>query len=94
MEVEVEASGKSFLVSSISYHKYWRASIDGVGTAIYPTNIGFMGVVIPPGHHMVTYAYRNTAVIAGGFITAFALLAIALAFVTPVRRRVGKVSAG
>ena len=57
--IDVEASGKSFLVMSVTPHKYWRITIDG--RRVYPavTNIGYQGIVVPAGRHRVEMRYRN-----------------------------------
>jgi hypothetical protein len=68
-ELDVESFGKGFLVRSITPHKYWRMSIDGRGAEPVITNIGYQGLVIPPGRHHVTMRYRNTLVQRGLAIT-------------------------
>ncbi|PYQ29221.1 MAG: hypothetical protein DMF56_13190 [Acidobacteria bacterium] len=57
--IDVDASGKSFLVMSVTPHKYWHIAIDGKRAAAIVTNIGYQGIVVPAGRHRVTMRYRN-----------------------------------
>ena len=35
-----------------------QAQVDGVPAPIWPTNLLFRGVVVPPGEHQVTFRFR------------------------------------
>jgi len=63
--LDVESLGKGFLVMSVTPHKYWRITIDGRTVPAITTNIGFQGVVVPPGRHRVEMVYRNDLVVIG-----------------------------
>jgi hypothetical protein len=76
--IDVEAPGRAFLVMSVTPHKYWRVAIDGVETEPIVTNIGYQGIVVPPGRHTVTMRYRNPLIAAGAAISLATLLALAL----------------
>ncbi len=80
--IAVEADGKAFLVMSVTPHKYWRITIDGIEVDAIVTNLGYQGVVVPQGRHTVEMRYRNPLVIAGGAISLAALVALAWAFCT------------
>ncbi len=56
----VESFGRAFLVMSVTPHKYWRITLDGTEVQPIVTNIGYQGIVIPPGRHQVEMRYRNT----------------------------------
>lgn len=60
--IEVETSGRSYLVMSVTPHKYWSAAIDGKRAELMTTNIGYQGLVVPAGRHVVTMRYRNPIV--------------------------------
>ncbi|MFL6247582.1 MAG: hypothetical protein ACJ74H_16275 [Thermoanaerobaculia bacterium] len=83
--IEVEARGVAFLVMSVTPHKNWRITIDGNDAPAINTNIGYQGVVVPPGRHLVEMRYRDPLVAAGAAVSAAALLGLAFAF----RRRRG-----
>jgi hypothetical protein len=76
--IMVEANGRAFLVMSVTPHKYWRVTIDGNEVPAIVTNIGYQGVVVPPGRHVVEMRYRNPLVPAGAAISGIALLALLL----------------
>jgi hypothetical protein len=57
--IDVESRGRGFLVMSVTPHKYWRITIDGVRAEPVVTNIGYQGVVVPAGRHKVEMRYRN-----------------------------------
>src|SRR6185295_17630451 len=49
--LDVEATGRAFLVMSVTPHKYWRVSVDGAAAPAIVTNLGYQGIVVPPGRH-------------------------------------------
>jgi hypothetical protein len=78
--IGVQSEGRAFLVMSVTPHKYWRITIDGVEAPAIVTNVGYQGVIVPAGRHIVEMRYRNPLVQAGGGISLAALLALGLAF--------------
>ena len=76
--IGVAAEGWSFLVMSVTPHKYWRVTVDGVETEAIVTNVGYQGVVVPAGRHVVEMVYRNPLVATGGAVSVIAILALAL----------------
>ena len=76
--IDVEATGRSFLVMSVTPHRYWRAFVDGQPAALQPVNIGYQGAEIPAGRHVVTMQHRNPLIpplIALALLTTLALIA-------------------
>jgi uncharacterized membrane protein YfhO len=63
---------------SVTPHKYWRITIDGHDVPAVVANIGYQGVVVPPGRHVVEMRYRNPLVAAGAAVSAATLLALLL----------------
>jgi hypothetical protein len=78
--IDVDASGRAFLVMSVTPHRHWRITIDGRPATAVVTNIGYQGVVVPAGRHRVEMRYRNPTIAIGAAISAAALLALAWAF--------------
>jgi hypothetical protein len=76
--LEVEAAGKAFLVMSVTPHKYWRITIDGAPTDAVHANVGYQGVVVPRGRHVVEMRYANPLVAGSGAVSLAALLALFL----------------
>jgi hypothetical protein len=78
--IELETAGPSFLMMSVTPHKYWRVDVDGKPVEAMVTNIGFQGVTIPAaGKHIVEMRYRNPLFAAGGAISVVTLAALLLA---------------
>ena len=82
--LDVESFGRGFLVMSVTPHKYWRVQIDGKPATPLVTNIGFQGVVVPPGRHTVAMRYRNDLAAGAAKISVAASV---LLLVAAVRRR-------
>jgi len=76
--IDLDASGRSFLVMSVTPHKYWRVTIDGKETPALITNIGYQGVVVPAGRHLVETRYRNPLIAVGGWVSIVTLLVLAV----------------
>jgi hypothetical protein len=77
--VVVEAAGDAFLVMSVTAHKYWTVTIDGVEVPSIPTNLAYQGVVVPKGRHVVEMRYRNPLIVAGAAISLAALVGLLFA---------------
>jgi len=80
--IDVETDGRGFLVMSITPHKYWRVQIDGKPAPAIVTNIGFQGVVVPAGRHVVTMRYRNPRIGIGALVSIAALILLAVIAMT------------
>jgi uncharacterized membrane protein YhdT len=74
--INVTASGRAFLVASITGHRYWSATIDGLPTPLVATNLAFQGLVVPAGAHTIEMRYRNPLIAAGGAISLLTLIAL------------------
>lgn len=78
--IDVEAAGRAFLVMSVTPHKYWQVTIDGSPAESVVTNLGYQGLAVPRGRHVVEMRYRNPLLAAGGAVTAATLLALTWLF--------------
>lgn len=74
--IDVTASGRGFLVMSVTPHKYWRITVDGKPVPAIQTNIGYQGIIVPAGHHRVIMDYRNTLIPICGVISGIAILVL------------------
>lgn len=82
--IDVDSDGQTFLVMSVTTHKYWQITIDGHDVPAIPTNIAYQGVIITPGHHRVQMIYSNPLIqIGGGISAASVLLLLVLAIRKP-----------
>ncbi|MBI2214393.1 MAG: YfhO family protein [Acidobacteria bacterium] len=87
IELDVDASGRSLLVLSITPHRYWRASVDGKPARLLTVNTGFSGLSLERGRQRVLLEYRNPVVIAGAEISLVAVLCLGTIAVVSGRRR-------
>ena len=78
--IDVEAAGRAFLVMSVTPHKYWHVTIDGRPAESVVTNLGYQGLAVPGGRHVVDMRYRNPLLAAGGALTVATLLALTWVF--------------
>ena len=63
------------LTVNVLHHPYFKASIDGGGTAITETEAGQMAVAVPKGRHTVTLTYRDPYFVTGCVVSVIALFA-------------------
>jgi hypothetical protein len=82
VRISVASKTSAFLVLTDSYFPGWIATIDGQRVDIYPTDLAFRGVFVPPGQHLVDFAYRpasfqlGVAIASVGLIVFIAMLAM------------------
>lgn len=89
VRLEVETRSRAFLVMAVTPHKYWQATLDSQPALLKPANIGYQGLIIPPGRHVVHLRYRNPLVAYGGMISLGAVALFAgMALFGPARQRV------
>ncbi len=86
--LEVATTGRSFLVMSVTPHKYWRVTIDGAAVEPVVTNVGYQGVMVEAGLHQVKMSYRNDVIVAGGVASVLAVVALLAIALVPARKRV------
>ncbi len=86
--IEVEAAGKAFLMISVTPHRYWRGSIDGMATTLELVNVGFQGLVVPAGHHIIRMTYRNPLIGICGAISLIGLMLASVGCAWPARSQV------
>jgi hypothetical protein len=84
--VAVEAERPSLLVLSHDYEEGWHASVDGHAARVLRTNGLVLGVVVPPGHHVVQIGFRPPGLRTGLALSALSVIALLIA--EPVGRRV------
>ena len=74
--IELETADQAFLFMSVTPHKYWRVAIDGREVQPVVVRIGFQGVHVPAGRHVVEMRYRNPLFAAGSAISLATLLVL------------------
>src|SRR4029077_16504782 len=87
IDFDVEASGQALLVISVTRHKYWNGSLDGMPWPPHPANAAFQCMVIPPGTPHVALRYRNPLVVSFGFVSLLSAAALLAAHLVAEHRR-------
>jgi hypothetical protein len=78
--IAVRAAGRGVLVTTERYHEGWRArTADGRVLPVLSVNGDYLGCVVDQGTTEVTLTFEPRSLRLGGWISAAALLAIALA---------------
>ena len=57
IKIQTQYADEKFLVYTDSFHKHWKAFINGKSTAVYRANMAFKGIRLPPGHNEVYLRY-------------------------------------
>ena len=79
----VDAPTRQLLVVSESYHRGWRADVDGVAAKAVPVYGDFLGVVVEKGRHEAWFRFAPESLRVGRLMTIAGLvLALALFAVT------------
>jgi len=76
MEYVIESDNPGLLIVKGSFHRGWRAWIDGADTKVLKVNLTSKGVIIPAGRHAVKLKFMPKSNIYGAFLSAFTLLAL------------------
>ena len=81
LTVRAVAPQGGWLLLSNAYYPGWKATVDGSPATIYRANFALMAVELPPGQHVVRFAYASDSFRLGSLVTlasaALALLALA-----------------
>ena len=86
--LETDGAAPGYLMLADTYYPGWRATVDGRAAPIFPADVGFRAVAVPPGKHVVRFAYRPASLAYGLAILAVASAVAGLA-VQRDRRRGG-----
>jgi len=84
--LSVAADAPALLVASVTRHRYWSATVDGVPATIEPVNIAYQGIRVGPGRHEIIMTYRNPKVFQLGVISLLVLAGCVVAMVVPSPR--------
>ena len=81
VELQTQAGGPSYLVTSETDYPGWRATIDGRPATLSTTNYAFRGLPVPAGAHKVTMEFHPTTLIWGAAISTGVLVALLFAVI-------------
>jgi hypothetical protein len=74
VSVTTTAEAPSLVVFAQAHAPGWRATVDGSPVPLMKANYAFQAVVVPVGTHRVELRYRDRYLVAGGILSAGALL--------------------
>ncbi|MEN6457330.1 MAG: YfhO family protein [Thermoguttaceae bacterium] len=80
LEVLVDCPRSQLLVVSESYHRGWQATSDGRPREVYRTNGDFLGCLVEPGRHRVTFDFQPESLRRGRLTSCVGLAMISLCF--------------
>ncbi len=76
--LDADFKGTGFVVLADQYYPGWKALVDGRQTRIYKVDGLLRGVVVPSGHHSITFEYRPTNIYLAFLIGALVFLGCVL----------------
>lgn len=85
LRVTVDAPDRRLLVVAESFHRGWRAEIDGRPHEVIRVNGDFMGCVVEPGRHEVRLSFQPASLIWGRRLSLAGIVGIGLTFVLWLR---------
>jgi hypothetical protein len=81
VEIDVVAEGHALVVLTDTWDRGWYAEVDGDGVPIWPTDVLFRGVPVPPGPSRLVLTYQPAPALWGAALsglTALGVLGVAL----------------
>ena len=70
----VQCDQLTLVVVAQSFHRNWKASVDGAFAPVWRANYAFQALQVPAGRHELILEYRDRHFLVGGAITIAALL--------------------
>jgi hypothetical protein len=89
IQLAISTDHPTFLVLADLWYPAWRAEVDGIPSAIYPTDVMFRGLAIPAGRHFVHFSFSLAPLIAGCIVTSATVLTIVVWIVLEIVCRPG-----
>ncbi len=87
IEFATESSAEQLLVVTESYHRGWRAQVDGRNIPVLRANGDFLGCVVPVGKHRVNLEFSSPALQNGKMLTACGLCLLGISCIAGYCRR-------
>jgi hypothetical protein len=80
-EYEVDSRGRNFLILSQVWYPGWRASLDGRESEIDRVNHALIGLIVPPGRHVLSLEMTSPMLRAGLILCALGAAGVVALFV-------------
>jgi hypothetical protein len=85
--IETDSRTSGFLVTSDTYYPGWRARIDGHNAHVFRTDYLLRGVIMPAGHHFVSFRFRPNSFFIGLSVSGFSVFLLCCICLAPQLRR-------
>jgi hypothetical protein len=86
LDVDVEASARTLVATSVAAWPGWKAHLDGVALSALPYNHAFLAFRVPAGRHRLSLRYFPDAVARGIAVSAATLLLCVILLFRPAGR--------
>ena len=83
LKAHINGSTGEVLATPIAATVPWTIEVDGSHAEPLRVNACFLGVLVPPGDHLVTFRFDHTAIYAGACISLATVLLLALFWAAP-----------
>ncbi len=80
VQIDLRLRRDGWLVVADTRYPGWTATLDGSPAYVYPVNLAFGAVPVPPGDHLVEFVYRPAWLLPGILISVVSLLITLLLF--------------
>jgi hypothetical protein len=80
LDIEVDCPAPQLLVVAESYHRGWRATVDGQSQEVSRINGDFMGCVVGPGKHRVVLSFQPGSLRRGRLTSCIGLAMFSVCF--------------
>ncbi len=80
VKIDLRLRRDGWLVVADTLYPGWSATLDGNPAYVYPVNLAFGAVPVPPGDHLVEFVYRPVWLLPGILISVVSLLITLLLF--------------
>ena len=87
VRIRVESDAPAWLLLTDTYYPGWQATVNGDAAPIYPANVLFRAVAIPPGSSTVEFTYQPASWRWGVRISLAALFIWLMILLYPLRNR-------
>lgn len=79
--IKIKSDSDVILILNDTYYPFWKATVDGKKTTVFPVNLALRAIVVPEGEHIVQYKIKDLWFVFGAIISVLTLIFFIAAFV-------------
>jgi hypothetical protein len=76
LSVSAAGPGPSFIAINQTWDDGWHATIDGMASQVFRTEVDLSGLVVAPGQHRIVLAYDDPSVRLGMMVSCLAAIVL------------------